>query len=79
MPPKARGKKAAVRKMPPPMPKGEIVTDGVKKQEWVLGTSIGKGGFGEIYLAAPKGQDSKNPNHVIKIVSDHACLMIGGN
>lgn len=67
MPPKAKGKKAA-RKMPPPMPTGEVLTDGIKREEWVLGPSIGKGGFGEIYLASRRG--TKSPaDHVIKIVS----------
>jgi len=69
MPPKAKGKKAAVRNMPPPIPYGEIVTDGVKKEQWVIGPSIGKGGFGEIYLTARKGKDAKNGENVIKIVS----------
>ena len=36
-------------KMPEPMPLGEILTDTMKKK-WKLGRSIGKGGFGEIYL-----------------------------
>lgn len=72
MPPKAKvkGKKAVVRKMPAPIPNGEIVTDGVKKQQWVIGASIGKGGFGVIYLAALKGKDTTSTEHVIKIVSD---------
>lgn len=69
MPPKAKGKKAAARKMPPPLPKGEILTDGIQKQQWVIGSSIGKGGFGEIYIATLKGQVLKNAEHVIKIVS----------
>ena len=69
MPPKGKGKKASGRKMPPPLPLGEVLTDGVRKREWVIGTSIGKGGFGEIYLAALKGKDVKNAEHVIKIVS----------
>ncbi len=70
MPPKAKGKKATARKMPPPLPLGEVLTDGIRKQEWVIGTSIGKGGFGEIYMAALKGKDLKNAEHVIKIVSE---------
>ena len=72
MPPKAKGKKAVARKMPPPMPLGEIVVDVVNRQEWVLGRSIGKGGFGEIYLASrsPKGGGVKDRDYVIKIVSN---------
>ena len=69
MPPKTKGKKAVARKMPPPMPAGEVLTDGIKREEWVLGSSIGKGGFGEIYLAARRGKNAKTPDHVVKIVS----------
>lgn len=70
MPPKNKGKKTtATRKMAPPIPRGEVVTDPLNKQDWVLGVSIGKGGFGEIYLTAPKGKDTKNADHVMKIVS----------
>lgn len=69
MPPKSKGRKAVARKMPPPLPTGEVLTDGIKKQQWVIGSSIGKGGFGEIYMATPKGQDLKKAEHVIKIVS----------
>ena len=35
-------------KLPDPIPKGEIVVD-LKKQKWIIGSSIGVGGFGEIY------------------------------
>lgn len=73
MPPKARPKKASSRKMPPPLPKGEVLVDGIMKQEWIIGQSIGKGGFGEIYTAALKGKDLKDAQHVIKIVSDLKC------
>lgn len=45
---KAPRKKANGYKLPDPIPKGEIVTD-LKKQQWILGSSIGVGGFGEIY------------------------------
>lgn len=37
--------------MPEPLPKNEILTDSLK-QKWILGSSIAKGGFGEIYAAA---------------------------
>lgn len=74
MPPKAKGKKAGARKMPPPLPKGEVLTDAIRKQQWVIGASIGTGGFGEIYIATQKGQDIANAKHVIKIVSfDFTC------
>ena len=35
-------------KLPDPIPNGEILTDMTKKQ-WIIGSSIGIGGFGEIY------------------------------
>lgn len=35
-------------KMPDPINAGEILTDMAKKQ-WIIGKSIGVGGFGEIY------------------------------
>ena len=69
MPPKAKGKKGGARKMPPPLPQGEVLTDGVRKQQWVIGASIGTGGFGEIYTATLNGQDLARAEHVIKIVS----------
>lgn len=78
MPPKAKGKKFGARKMPPPLPKGEVLTDSVKKQQWVIGASIGTGGFGEIYIAAQKGRDLANAEHVIKIVSYDAHLLMEG-
>ena len=74
---KAAKKKARVavakrgpRKMPSPLPKGELLTDFEKKQ-WVLGSSVGKGGFGEIYLAAPEISSASlaNATYAIKIVS----------
>ncbi|RWS17404.1 serine/threonine-protein kinase VRK1-like protein [Dinothrombium tinctorium] len=37
-------------RLPDPLPKGEILTDSVKTQ-WIIGESIGCGGFGEIYAA----------------------------
>jgi hypothetical protein len=46
---KAPRKKAANGyKLPDPIPKGEIMTD-LKKQRWIISSSIGVGGFGEIY------------------------------
>ena len=68
--PKAPPKKRGGRKMPPPLPPGEVLTD-LAKGRWVLGTSVGKGGFGEIYLAAPEGSNASLAvaKHVVKIVS----------
>lgn len=70
MPPKKKAAKkvpakCGVRKMPPPMPKGAVLTDFTKKTSWTLGYSIGKGGFGEIYTASSQTSDGK---YVIKIV-----------
>ncbi len=66
----AKMPKEVKRKMPPPLPKGEVLTDAIKKQQWVIGSSIGKGGFGEIYLAFKKGSSTAaTAQHVIKIVS----------
>ena len=57
--------------MPPPLPSGERLTDYERKQ-WVLGDSVGKGGFGEIYLAARSDASTSTctaaARHVIKIV-----------
>lgn len=41
-------KKVNGYEMPEPIPKGEVLTD-IGKQRWIIGTSIGVGGFGEIY------------------------------
>jgi len=41
-------KKKNVYEMPETIPAGEILTD-MKKGEWILGKSIGVGGFGEGY------------------------------
>ena len=68
MPPK--GKKP---QMPAPLPKNEVLADTGKKK-WVLGPSIGKGGFGEIYAAAqgdtPPVKDS-DYCFVVKIVGSN--------
>lgn len=61
-------KRAGPYKMPPPLPKGEILTD-FRKNKWCLGTSVGKGGFGEIYTACPSGKSIDSAQYVIKIVS----------
>jgi len=41
-------KKKRIYEMPEAIPAGEIITD-MKKGQWILGKSIGVGGFGEIY------------------------------
>lgn len=65
-----QGKKKNGYKMPEPLPLGELLTDTLKN-EWELGPSIGKGGFGEIYSA--RKHESKDPfPFVIKIV----CIFI---
>eukprot|EP00731_Ephydatia_muelleri_P035641 Em0144g11a len=66
--PKAPPKKRGGRKMPPPLPSGEVLTD-LAKGRWILGTSVGKGGFGEIYLASPEGSSAMlaAAKHVVKI------------
>lgn len=59
-------------KMPDPLPPGEILKDMIGKK-WRLGSSIGKGGFGEIYAAQEYNEASTRSNntfpYVIKIVS----------
>ncbi|KAL0127870.1 hypothetical protein PUN28_003249 [Cardiocondyla obscurior] len=60
--PKKRG-----YQMPEPIPVGEILKD-VAKGQWILGKSIGVGGFGEVYSAAPySGKVPKEYPNVIKI------------
>ncbi|XP_044020349.1 serine/threonine-protein kinase VRK1-like [Aphidius gifuensis] len=65
---KGPGKKGANGyKMPDPINAGEVLTDMAKKQ-WIIGKSIGVGGFGEIYSAAPySGKLPKEYPAVIKI------------
>lgn len=46
---RAPKKKAAkLYKMPDPISPGEILAD-ITKRQWILGKSIGIGGFGEVY------------------------------
>jgi len=53
--------------MPEPIPAGEILKD-ISKGQWILGKSIGVGGFGEVYSAAPySGKTPKDYPNVIKI------------
>ena len=70
--------KQVARKMPPPLPKGEVVIDAIEKRKWTVGSSIGKGGFGEIYTASKHGSSSGgNAEFVIKIVSlDFTCSRV---
>ncbi|XP_034177516.1 serine/threonine-protein kinase VRK1 [Osmia lignaria lignaria] len=64
-PPKRKG--ANAYKLPDPISAGEILTD-IAKHQWILGKSIGVGGFGEIYSAAPyRGKSPKEYPYVIKI------------
>ena len=60
-------KKKGAYEMPPPLPAGERLSD-ISRDQWCLGKSIGKGGFGEIYLAS-KGKGKSTTDYVIKIVS----------
>uniref|UniRef100_A0A1B6ELH4 non-specific serine/threonine protein kinase n=1 Tax=Cuerna arida TaxID=1464854 RepID=A0A1B6ELH4_9HEMI len=59
-------------KMPAPIPAGYIVKNSQKKS-WEVGSSIGKGGFGEIYCCTPiddaatSKTKSKSYPHVMKI------------
>ena len=68
MPPKKGGgrkvkKTASGYRMPDHLPPGTILTD-LNKKQWVLGESVGTGGFGEIYLAM---KDGKGEQKVVKI------------
>lgn len=63
--PKRKG--ANLYKLPDPISAGEIFVD-LTKNQWILGTSIGIGGFGEIYCAAPyNGKVPKEYPNVIKV------------
>ncbi|KAL3274419.1 hypothetical protein HHI36_015809 [Cryptolaemus montrouzieri] len=53
-------------KLPDPLPKNEILVD-LAKKKWKLGTSIGQGGFGEIYSAQEADTKSANYPYVVKI------------
>ncbi|KAM6367848.1 serine/threonine-protein kinase VRK2 isoform 2-T2 [Alca torda] len=64
MPPKDRGR----RKLPVPLPKDMILKD-TEGKVWRLGTQIGQGGFGLIYLASPQTHVPVEDDavHVIKV------------
>ena len=49
-----KGRQPKAYKMPPPLPMGEVLT-ALDKSQWKIGTSVGKGGFGEIYSASMHG------------------------
>lgn len=49
MPPKRNEK----YKLPIPLPEGKVLDD-MEGNQWVLGTKIGSGGFGLIYLGKVK-------------------------
>lgn len=55
-------------RLPDPLPSGEILTDNVKAT-WMLGESIGCGGFGELYLAKSTAEKLNDFNYIIKV--DH--------
>ncbi|XP_025955051.1 serine/threonine-protein kinase VRK2 isoform X2 [Dromaius novaehollandiae] len=64
MPPKGRGRS----KLPAPLPGGAILKDTAGKA-WRLGSQIGQGGFGLIYLASPQTHVPVEDDavHVIKV------------
>ena len=53
MPPKKGKKGAAGYRLPAPMEAGTTLTD-LAKRSWVLGPSVGSGGFGALYTAKEK-------------------------
>ncbi|NXS80409.1 VRK2 kinase, partial [Erpornis zantholeuca] len=65
MPPKGPGR----GKLPVPLPKDMILKD-TEGKTWRLGSQIGQGGFGLIYLASPQTQVPVEDDavHVIKVV-----------
>ena len=65
-----KGKTSRAYKMPPPLPSGTVLESPSDKSRWVTGQSIGKGGFGEIYLAAQHGKSAatKDARYVVKMV-----------
>jgi vaccinia related kinase len=54
------------RKLAKAFPSGIILNDSTKK-DWKLGTYVGRGGFGRIYLASDLTADTKPDEYVIKI------------
>jgi len=84
MPPKANaaankaGRKAANGyKLPAPLPAGEVLKAPHAKKEWMLGQSIGVGGFGEIYLAREKSAAGQHGRQAaVKAVGEDAPLAV---
>lgn len=58
MPPKKGKKGAAGYRLPAPMEAGTTLTD-LAKRSWVLGPSVGSGGFGALYTAKEKGGEGR--------------------
>ncbi|NXS00410.1 VRK2 kinase, partial [Oxylabes madagascariensis] len=73
MPPKGPGR----GKLPVPLPKDMILKD-TEGKTWRLGSQIGQGGFGLIYLASPQTQAPVEDDavHVIKVVTNAAVFHI---
>ncbi|KPM02158.1 uncharacterized protein NH340_JMT07303 [Sarcoptes scabiei] len=59
-----------------PLPEGQILTDTEKKQ-WVIGKTIGLGGFGEIYLIHEK--NSPSIEYVMKLDNQNGPLFVEVN
>lgn len=71
---KGKPAKKKLYKMPEKLTSGEVLID-IKKVSWVIGGSIGVGGFGEIYVAA-KSTEPKKLAYAVKIVScDKPCVV----
>ncbi|XP_071963713.1 serine/threonine-protein kinase VRK1-like [Antedon mediterranea] len=65
----AKPKKARAYKLPKPLPEGEILTEHSGKRQWRIGSIIGQGGFGYIYLASDNVKEKvvAEAQHVLKI------------
>lgn len=59
--------------MPEKIAAGTILTD-LSKSQWLIGSSIGTGGFGEIYSACRVGE--KTYSYVVKCVSISFMIMM---
>ncbi|XP_046402222.1 nucleosomal histone kinase 1 [Ischnura elegans] len=51
---------------PKPLPKGEVLVD-LNKCKWVIGPSVGVGGFGEVYSAHRESEKGPQPLYAVKI------------
>ena len=60
-------------RLPDPLPIGEELID-ITKTRWILGESIGCGGFGELYLARRADAKSSEFNYVVKVDHDNGPL-----